>query len=257
MKLGIIGAGRAAWAFGSAWRSLGRPVAGVVSRSSTEVASLLEAPTLDREDLLNRSDLVLVAVTDSSLSQVAHELLGAVRTATVLFHPSGSHTSDAFAPHPLRFSLHPLRSLPPVGQPCSFARTLFTFEGAAETAQVAQEFVEGVGGRFARIEKDRKPLYHASAVFASNYVEALLEIARQTLEESGIRQDVRAELATLAQSAIDNWLRDEFTGPVARGDQATVDLHLRALQHHPQRAELYRSLKESLTKALETKGFRR
>lgn len=257
MRLGIVGGGRAAWAFGSAWRSLGRPLAGVASRSSTEVSSLLQADRLDQRDLLNRSDLVLVAVTDSALPEVARKLLPDVKPAMVLFHPSGSHDSDAFSPHPLRFSLHPLRSLPPVGQACLFAGTLFTFEGTAETNHVAQEFVEGVGGRFARIEKDRKPLYHAAAVFASNYVEALLEIARQTLQESGIRQDVKAELATLAQSAIDNWLRNEFTGPVARGDQSTVELHLHALQHDPRRVELYRILKETLAKALETQGFRR
>jgi predicted short-subunit dehydrogenase-like oxidoreductase (DUF2520 family) len=257
MKLGIIGGGRAAWAFGSAWRSLGRPLAGLTSRSPTPVASLLDAPQLDLATLLARSEVVLVAVSDSALRQVAQTVLASVQPGTPMFHPSGSQSSDVFAPHPVRFSLHPLQSLPPAGQPATFIRTLFTFEGAAEARALAQKFVAGVGGRFAEISRDRKPLYHAAAVFASNYVEALLEIAQQTLEESGIDQNVRAELAGLARSAIDNWLRDEFTGPLARGDQATIDLHLRALGNDASRAELYRLLAESLAKTLESKGFRR
>jgi predicted short-subunit dehydrogenase-like oxidoreductase (DUF2520 family) len=257
MKLGIVGGGRAAWAFGSAWRSLGRPLAGIASRSHTPVASLLDAPQLELVTLLARSEVLLIAVSDSSLQQVAQTVRASVQPSTPLFHPSGSQTSDVFAPHSLRFSLHPLQSLPPAGQPATFKHTLFTFEGAAEARPLAQQFVSAVGGRFAEISGDRKPLYHAAAVFASNYVEALLEIAQQILEESGIDQDVQGELAGLARSAIDNWLHDEFTGPLARGDQATIDLHLRALAHDPKRAELYRMLAESLAKTLESKGFRR
>lgn len=255
MNLGMVGGGRAAWAFGSAWKGLGRTVLGVTARSSPTVAELLGVSSLPLEELVPASDLILVAVTDSAMIDVAARVVPLLSSDAAVFHPSGSLSSEVFSPHPHAFSLHPLRSLPKIGEPCDFAGTLFTFEGAADSRRIARDFVDQVGGRFSEIRKEQKPLYHAAAVFASNYVEALLEIARATMRDAGVVEDVRNELSALARSAIENWLGGEFTGPVARGDRILIDKHVTALAHNQEHADLYRLLAAALAKALQQKGF--
>jgi predicted short-subunit dehydrogenase-like oxidoreductase (DUF2520 family) len=228
MNLGIIGSGRAAWAFASTWKRIGWPVIGVATRGN-------ETPIGSRrpiDELAATSDLLLVAVSDRAIEEVSATI---PETKAIIFHPSGALPA-------LRggFSLHPLKSLPPVGEPSDLQGTLFVFEGGHR--DVAQRIATAAGARFAEITAEAKTRYHAAAVFGSNYVAALLDIAEDLI---GI-DDVREDLAALARSAIDNWLAhtdaQRFTGPAARGDEAVMNRHAAALAAEPDLAELYRLL---------------
>jgi predicted short-subunit dehydrogenase-like oxidoreductase (DUF2520 family) len=244
MRLGIAGGGRAAWAFGSAWRRIGWPIAGVWLRdeSKSTIADLLETPRRpDLGDLADRSELLLIAVSDRAIEEVAQQIPD---TNAILFHASGALTAIRGG-----FSLHPLRSLPPAGVPSDLREALLVFEG--NHREVAQRIADAVGARFATVDPKQKALYHAAAVFGSNYVAAVLDIAERLMQRTGI-EDVRDDLAGLAGSAIRNWSshaggdrfaqRLRFTGPAARGDQATIDSHLRALAADPQLASVYELL---------------
>ncbi len=227
-KLGILGAGRAAWAFASTWRRIGWPLAGVWSRGS----ALDGFPRASIEELSSESDLLLLAVSDRAIHEVAALV---PETRAIIVHASGSLTSIRGG-----FSLHPLKSLPPAGEPSDLRDTLLVFEG--NHRDLAQEFAAAAGARFAEIRPEQKTLYHAAAVIGSNYVAALLDIASQLI---GI-DDARGDLAALARSAIDNWQRHDgrgrFTGPAVRGDRAVLDAHLEALRDRPELAEVYRIL---------------
>jgi predicted short-subunit dehydrogenase-like oxidoreductase (DUF2520 family) len=152
-----------------------------------------------------------------------------------VFHPSGILTSVRGG-----FSLHPLKSLPPVGEPSDLRGSLMVFEGAHR--DVAARIASAAGARFAEIAPQQKVLYHAAAVFGSNYIAALLDIAEELI---GI-EHARDDLAALAESAIENWRKHSdsrrFTGPAARGEREVMERHLSALQRDPQLAELYRAL---------------
>jgi predicted short-subunit dehydrogenase-like oxidoreductase (DUF2520 family) len=232
LRLGIIGGGRAAWAFGSAWRRIGWPISGVATRSESSLASLLGTQSMTVDDLADDSDLLLVAVSDRAIEEVVSSI---PETGSIIVHPSGALPS-------LRggFSLHPLKALPPVGEASDLDGTLLVFEGSHR--EIAQRIASAAGARFAEITPEAKTRYHAAAVFGSNYVAALLDIAEELI---GI-DDVRADLAALARSAIDNWLahtdRQRFTGPAARGDEAVIQRHLDALAGRPELAEVYRLL---------------
>ncbi|MEA2237183.1 MAG: hypothetical protein QOC81_1907 [Thermoanaerobaculia bacterium] len=229
MNLGIIGNGRAAWAFGATWRRIGWPISGIATRSPSTIASLLgtEARTIDA--LAGDSDLLLIAVSDRAIVEVAATI---PETKAIIFHPSGALPS-------LRggFSLHPLKALPPVGEASDLANTLLVFEGAHR--DVAERIAAAAGARFAEITPDVKTRYHAAAVFGSNYVAALLDIAEEMIGIDGARDD----LAALARSAIDNWLAHtdgrRFTGPAARGDEAVIERHIAALADNQHLAEIY------------------
>src|SRR5262249_59900374 len=93
-------------------------------------------------------------------------------------------------------SLHPLKALPPVGEPSDLRDTLLVFEG--EHRDMAQKIARAAGARFAEISAEAKTRYHAGAVFGSNYVAALLDIAQQLIALGGARYDS----AALARPAI-------------------------------------------------------
>lgn len=236
MKLGIIGGGRAAWAFGSTWRRIGWPVAGVALRSTSPITGLLQAPQRSAGELAKEADLILIAVSDRAIDEVAASIPA---TRAIIFHPSGIATAVRGG-----FSLHPLKSLPPVGEPSDLKAALLVFEG--DHREVAERIAAAAGARFAEIAPQQKVLYHAAAVFGSNYVAALLDIAEELI---GI-ENAREDLAALADSAIQNWRKHadsrRFTGPAARGDQEVLERHVAALANRPQLAEIYRLLAEHI-----------
>jgi predicted short-subunit dehydrogenase-like oxidoreductase (DUF2520 family) len=220
MKLGIIGSGRAAWAFANTWKRIGWPLTGIATRGTPI------------EDLAATSDIILVAVSDRAIEEVAESI---PQTNAIIFHPSGALPA-------LRggFSLHPLKSLPPVGEPSDLEGTLLVFEGAHR--DVAEQIANKAGARFAEIAPEAKIRYHAGAVFGSNYIAALLDIAEELIAIDGARDDI----AALARSAIDNWAAHtdarRFTGPASRGDEDILQQHQDALRESPELAEVYRLL---------------
>ena len=235
--LGILGGGRAAWAFASAWRRVGFPISGVWLRpqSASTLPELLGAPRADIETLAATSDLLLIAVSDRAIEEVAARI---PETRAIVFHASGALLSVRGG-----FSLHPLRSLPPVGQPSDLRDTLLVFEGAHR--DVAASIAKAVGARFAEVAAEEKARYHAAAVFGANYVAAVLDIAERLMREAGV-VDVREDLVRLAESAIANWRSHtdsrRFTGPAIRGDRDVLRRHRDALSSDPQLLQIYELL---------------
>jgi predicted short-subunit dehydrogenase-like oxidoreductase (DUF2520 family) len=237
MRLGILGGGRAAWAFGSAWKRIGWPLTGVWLRdaSNSHIAERLETARMDMPDLARDSELLLVAVSDRAIPEVTALV---PETEALIFHASGAMLS-------LRdgFSLHPLKSLPPVGDDVSLENTLLVFEGAHR--RTAKLIATAVGARFAEVSPEQKALYHAAAVFGSNYVAASLDIAERLMRRAGVEPN-RDDLIALAHSAIANWKKHDdarrFTGPAARGDREVILRHLEVLRGDPQLAQLYELL---------------
>lgn len=247
MRLTIAGAGRTAWAFGSIWSR----------QEKVTLISRTTPPDVFREGLgvesrplaaesFEDSELVLFAVSDRAIGPVYQAMSHSIPPRTPVFHASGALTSELFDHHEHGFSLHPLRSLSPVGSPSSdLDGTMLVWEGHASTEECAREITRVARGEFRAIETARKPLYHAAAVFGSNYVAAALETARRLMDEAGIG-DADTALERLASSAIGNWARHQgaarFTGPLMRGDTEIVRQHLEILEGYPRYGEAYRIL---------------
>jgi predicted short-subunit dehydrogenase-like oxidoreductase (DUF2520 family) len=241
MRLGILGGGRAAWAFGSAWRRIGWPLSGVWLRdeSNSRIAGLLGTSRMEMDALARESELLLVAVSDRAIAGVAAAV---PETEALVFHASGALLSVRGG-----FSLHPLKSLPPVGMPSDLDDTLLVFEG--EHRRTGKLVAAAVGARFCEVAPEQKALYHAAAVFGSNYVAAVLDVAERLMRESGVN-NAREDLVALARSALENWrLHDDakrFTGPAARGDREVMERHAEVLRGDPQVARLYELLAEQI-----------
>ncbi len=114
----------------------------------------------------------------------------------------------------------------------------FAICGDAPALAWAGRIARAANGRILRIPAERRPLYHAAAVMASNYITALLSAAQTLLIAAEVdAQEALQALGPLAWTSLDNALRQgptaALTGPIERGDVATMAAHLAALKDFP------------------------
>jgi predicted short-subunit dehydrogenase-like oxidoreductase (DUF2520 family) len=202
---------------------------------SAVTARLAERGVSSRDD----ADVLLLCVPDTALADVSRSLTPG---RGWVGHTSGATPLRALDPHERRFGLHPLQSF-------TRARGAEQLDGtyAAITAEtddareVGFELARLLGLRpFALAEEDRA-LYHAGAAIASNYLVTLHDAAAEILAEVGAPPEA---LRPLMQGVIDSGF--ELTGPIARGDWATVDRHFEAIRaRKPKLEPLYRVLAEA------------
>jgi predicted short-subunit dehydrogenase-like oxidoreductase (DUF2520 family) len=177
-------------------------------------------------------DVVLLCVPDTAIPEVSRCL--APRRAWV-GHVSGATPLSALEPHERRFSLHPLQSFDRSGDPAQLDGAWAAITGEnGEALGVAHELAETLGLRPFELAEGDRTLYHAGAVFASNYL--------VTLQRAAVRLGVPAEgLVRLMRGTIDHGF--ELTGPLARGDWATVEAHKKAIRaKQPELEHLYETL---------------
>ena len=186
------------------------------------------------------ADIVLLCVPDTAISDVSRSL--APGRAWV-GHVSGATPLAALEPHERRFSLHPLQTFrEPSGDPAQLAMQL---DGAwaaitgdtAEALAVARELATLLGLQPFELADGDRTLYHAGAVFASNYL--------VTLQRAAARLGVPAEgIVPLMRGTMEHGF--ELTGPIARGDWATVEAHKQAIRaRQPELEHLYDTLAEA------------
>ena len=182
------------------------------------------------------ADIVLLCVPDTAISDVSRCL--APGRAWV-GHVSGATPLAALEPHERRFSLHPLQTFrEPSGDPAQLDGAWAAISGETDEAlAVARELAETLGLRPFELADEDRTLYHAGAVFASNYV--------VTLQRAAVRLGVPADgLVPLMQGTIEHGF--ELTGPIARGDWTTVEAHVEALrERRPELEAMYRALAEA------------
>lgn len=182
----------------------------------------------------------LLAVSDDQIAPAcaalaqAHDLKDAV-----VFHCSGAKASSELqvAAHAgaLVASVHPIRSFAdPEAVANAFAGTFCGIEGDADALALLGPALEAIGARLVPIDARAKTVYHAAAVFASNYLTTVLDAALRAYQAAGVPEDVARELARpLATETMANVFRlgpaAALSGPVARGDHATVTRQQEAL----------------------------
>jgi predicted short-subunit dehydrogenase-like oxidoreductase (DUF2520 family) len=187
------------------------------------------------------ADVVLLCVPDSAVADVAG---GLTPGHGWIGHVSGATPLSALAPHTRRFSLHPLQTFTRSRGPEQLDGAFAAVTGeSAEAVAVARELADLLGLSPFELADDRRALYHAGAAVASNYLVTLYRTAAGLLEEAGAPPEA---LVPLMQRTIENGF--ELTGPIARGDWATVTAHIDAIRKaRPEVEPVYRTLAEATT----------
>jgi predicted short-subunit dehydrogenase-like oxidoreductase (DUF2520 family) len=183
------------------------------------------------------ADVVLLCVPDRAIAEVA----AGIAPGPWVAHVSGATTLEALEPHERRFAVHPLQTFTRARGPEQLdgAWAAVTAE-SQEAADVAYELAETLGLRPFPLADDARPLYHAGAAIAANYLVALRRAAGRLLEEAGAPPEA---LDPLMLRTIENGF--ELTGPIARGDWETVERHREAIRAAaPELERMYDALAE-------------
>jgi predicted short-subunit dehydrogenase-like oxidoreductase (DUF2520 family) len=223
-----------------ALRAAGYRIAGVTARSSLSaerVARMLPGvPVLPAQDVATSSDLLLLGVPDDAIEAVARELAPQLRPRQFVVHLSGAHGLAALAAAEQRgafpVALHPPMTF--TGTPADVERLAgMTFTATAPDAarETVERLAKDLGTGVQWIAEEQRAAYHAGLVHGANHLVTLLAQASEVLERAGIA-DPSATLGPLVTAVLDNALQsghDALTGPIARGDVATVRAHLAVL----------------------------
>lgn len=191
---------------------------------------------------LRPANFWLLAVPDAQIAPVAAALAAceSLPPATV-FHASGALRADILSPLQNKgwhvASAHCLLSFAsPSMAITQFAGTPCALEGDARALAELRPLLTRLGAQCFDVRTQDKLLYHAGAVFATNFLPVLQDLAEQLWQHSGMPQPLVQHLrASLLQNAVDNITtlgpQAALTGPAARGDAALVAAQGQAVQH--------------------------
>jgi predicted short-subunit dehydrogenase-like oxidoreductase (DUF2520 family) len=238
----VVGAGRVGATLGAALARAGHEIVAASGVSEQSVAraerSLPGVPLLPADEVVAESEFVLLAVPDDQLRPLVSGLADtdAWRAGQLVAHTSGAQGIGVLDPAAARgvlaLALHPVMTF--TGRPEDLERLLgatFGVTAPDELRPVAESLVVEMGGDPVWVPESARPLYHASLTIASNHLVTLVNDALDLLAGAGVAEPGRLA-APLLSASLDNVLRlgdAALTGPVVRGDVATVTAHLATL----------------------------
>jgi predicted short-subunit dehydrogenase-like oxidoreductase (DUF2520 family) len=208
-------------------------------RVGSAIAARLEERGVElREDA---AELALLCVPDTAIRDVAQGL----SPGSWLAHVSGATPLSALDPHERRFSLHPLQTFTRERGPEQLDGAWAAVTAETEEArELALQLARLLGLEPFELEDADRPLYHAGAVVASNYLVALYEAAAGLVAAAGAPPEA---LEPLMLRTIENGF--ELTGPIERGDWETIEAHREAIRGaRPDLEPLYDVLAEAIVR---------
>ena len=269
MDVAVIGAGRVGTALGVLWSRAGHRIVAVSGGSATPERAaehLPGVPVVGNAEAARDAGVVVIATPDGAIPAVCDEVVrgGAIGPGVAVGHVSGALALSALASArsagATTFSLHPLQTCPTVEAAverlpgAAFAVTSERADGFA----LAERLALDAGGRAFALDDEAKPLYHAAAVFASNYLVTVTALAYELERVAGV-PDPAGALAPLQEATLANVGRvgpaEAQTGPAVRGDAGTVARNLEALARRaPQAVRPYVALADLALDLAERSG---
>ena len=233
--LALVGPGRAGTAITLALAARGRRVVGVAGRDEARAAALaarVDAPVRSIGEVARDAEVVVVATPDSVIEAATLAAIPALGEGALVVHLSGARGIEAFGAvrevvDAARLgALHPLQTLSGDDGAARLPGAYAAVEGPPFVAELARE----IGLVPFRVEPERRALYHAAAAVASNHLVAL---AGQVERLAAAAEVPFAAFGPLMRTTLDAVAglgpAAALTGPVARGDIATIAAHLAAL----------------------------
>lgn len=258
-ELVIIGAGRLGTVLARALAGRGHRIAALTCRrirSARESQKIIGQGKVFTNNVIaaKQGEMIFLCLPDESLKDVARELsrFAVDWDQKIVFHTSGLLSSEALRSLKNRgakvASFHPIQSFAKKNTPPShFQGVYFGLEGDQKALAAARKIVADLGGHPIMISAGTKALYHAASSVASNFLVVILDTASKLLHQAGISRKTASRLLfPLVEGTLQNVkkidIRPSLTGPVLRGDTATVRAHLRALRRFPKYSRAYRAL---------------
>lgn len=251
----VIGAGNVGRGLAAAFRGAGLQVVGLHARTPRDGAT----SSGSYPSAMSEANVVVIAVADSSLNVVCHELAvvarqkrSALMHGTVVLHTSGTESPPALeelrqAGSPAG-TFHPLAPFPTAERGTVALRNGWVgIDGDPMACATARRLAAAIGARTINIPAKAKVAYHAAAVMASNFPVVLAALAARALVRGGVEHHAAEQVVQrLMAGAVANLEfgspREVLTGPAARGDSDTIAAHRAALQNDPEALAAYDAL---------------
>ncbi len=238
MRIVLVGPGRAGMSLGLAMRRAGHEIVGVLARRADDAgaaAAKLDAAALEWDEPLPACDLLVIAVRDDAIEDVARRLAPHGGAADAAVHLSGLAPLSRLAPLGARRtgSFHPLQTLP---TPEAGAERLAGAWIAVTAADGGlrdrlNRLAASLGAHPFDLDDAAKPLYHAAAAAAANYPLGALAMAEALFAAAGVPfSAARPLVEAVVANAFDLGPAAALTGPIARGDVGTVAAQLDAVR---------------------------
>ncbi len=261
-RVGEVGAGRVGAVLAARLERAGHQIVGVSGRSAASqlrVQTLLSGTEiLEPAEVVRRAEVVLLAVPDDALADVALALAPHVRRGQVVAHTSGRHGLAVLAPLAAvgarTMALHPAMTF--TGTEVDLDRgCVFGVTADLGDRDVAETLVAELRGSVMWVDEADRVTYHASLAHGANHLTTIVTQAMDLLREIGA-EDPAAVLRPLLTAALDNTLAygdAALTGPVARGDVDTVRAHVEHIDD-PAIRRTYAALATATADRAETVG---
>jgi len=247
--ISIVGAGRVGQSLGKRLHKLGWRIGAVVAQSKKTARAAVRAigagtPHSHITPQALDADVILLTTPDGALEKVASALarFGPHNCrAKIVLHTSGALDRAVLAPlarcGASTGSLHPMQTFSGRGMP-RLEGVIFAVEGDRAALRAARGIARALGGTPVEIRGKNKPAYHAAGALVAGHGLALMEAATRMLMKLGFsRPRALQALLPLIRQMLDNYERlgpqAAWTGPISRGDYATVAKHGKALGPYP------------------------
>lgn len=272
-KVVIIGAGKVGVSLAFHLQKRGYPLAAIASRTENSLERAkryvkAELFTLELKKAVEEGEIVFISTNDDAVSKVVERIgeEGGFKSGQFVYHLSGALSIDVLKPASnagaFVGSIHPMQTFPSIEAGIKkVPGTVFGVTGGKEALKLAQELVEAVGGRLVEVRDEDKPLYHAAACIACNYLDALMYVAFKFYEKVGVGEgEAWQAMKPLIQGTLDNiearGAVEALTGPIARGDVDTVKKHLQAIKKSlPYFLPFYKELGKVTLRVAKEKGL--
>jgi predicted short-subunit dehydrogenase-like oxidoreductase (DUF2520 family) len=260
LKIGIIGIGTVGSTLAQALTQSGYCVTALASRSfdsSSKLASSIDGCRAYHtpQQVCDVANFIFITTGDDTIKEVADSLKW--HQGQFAVHCSGADTSRLLTKTAINGAqsgvFHPLQTLALKEQALlNLKDTTFAIEAEGELLGILKEMATSLGGKSIELKAEDKVLYHASAVIASNYLVTLLALSVKLWQSFGkSEEEAITALLPLVKGTINNieniGIPNCLTGPISRGDNGTIEKHLKALKIAPDILAIYRQLgKETL-----------
>ncbi len=255
-KIGIIGAGVVGTAVGVVLKNKGYEITGVQDIKSESTQQLVErigcTAYPSPQDVSHSADIIFITTSDTAIASVVGQIADkrAFRPGQFILHMSGAQSSEILDQAKefgaLVLSVHPLQAFASIDRAIEILPgSVFSIEGDEEAYALGVRIVEALEGEYFFIDRRAKPLYHAGACVVSNYLVTIIDFGIKLLEATGIPRNMAAKaLLPLISGTVKNveniGIPKALTGPIARGDLATVVDHLHCMEEMaPELMKLY------------------
>jgi predicted short-subunit dehydrogenase-like oxidoreductase (DUF2520 family) len=260
----LIGCGNWGTALALALKDAGIPLREIIVRkkraADVRFATVLGVRLNTFPQAMLEANIFWICTPDAAIARVASELAFAWKhsprkTLPIVFHSSGALPSTELVAvktvGALIASVHPLMTFPrrsnPTEEKHSLAGVPSAMEGDPHAIRTARKIIRALSGEPFLLDAKSKPLYHAFGAFASPMLVAALAATMETGVIAGLtpqqaRRRMRPIVARTVANFFDHGPQQSFSGPIARGDSATVARHLDALHSNPRLRDTYAEL---------------